>query len=641
MFKSLPRRHKRLLMLLSDAVALPLALWSAFALRLQSWWPADSLTAAWWIFLLVSVTGVALFHALGLYRAVVRFMGPQVVVSIALGVATLALLQWSAAYVSGTPFPRTVPVIFALVALFYVGGSRLLVRWLYQWSGYGGGSTTASPVVIYGAGHSGAQLASLLTTSNRFRVTAFVDDDPTLQGSTVFSTRVYPPDALPELIKRHAIDRILLAIPSATRTQRRHILQQIESLPVEILTVPGIEALVSGRASLDQLRAVEVEDLLGREPVPPDPALLGASITGKVVLVTGAGGSIGAELCRQIVALQPRTLLLYEISEFALYAIEQTLTEELRGLPVQLVPLLGSVTDRARVERVIDHFGVQTIYHAAAYKHVPLVEQNLFEGIRNNALGTRAVAEAAAAAGVERFILISTDKAVRPTNVMGATKRLAELILQALAQTGSTTCFSMVRFGNVLDSSGSVVPRFRQQIRDGGPVTVTHPEITRYFMTIPEAAQLVIQAGAMAQGGDVFVLDMGEPVRIAELARHMIHLSGLEVRDEAHPEGDIAITYTGLRPGEKLYEELLIGDNVVGTAHPRILRAEERTLPAETLAALLDQLEQAHQACDSQRARDLLQRAVEGYTPSNPAPDWLATRPHPEKSGTLASPLIH
>jgi FlaA1/EpsC-like NDP-sugar epimerase len=427
------------------------------------------------------------------------------------------------------------------------------------------------------------------------------------------------------LIEEQGVTHVLLALPSANRNDRRRILEQLSEHAVHVKTIPSMPELVSGE-SLEALRDIDPEDLLGREPVPPIEHLIASSIRDKVVLVSGAGGSIGSEICRQVLRNQPRMLLLYELSEFALYTIEQELSATVRqeGLELPIIPLLGSVLDAPRVERVISHFQVQTIYHAAAYKHVPLVEHNIFEGVRNNALGTRVMAQAALQAGVERFVLISTDKAVRPTNVMGATKRLAELIIQSLAAAGKgKTVFSMVRFGNVLGSSGSVVPLFRQQIQAGGPVTVTHPDITRFFMTIPEAASLVIQAGSMAEGGDLFVLDMGQPVKIVDLARRMIQLMGYEVRCPENPAGDIAIEFTGLRPGEKLYEELLIGENVVGTEHPKIMRAHEERLTEAQLEAVLAGLEAAMQQGDCETGRQWLQQAVSGFKPAAPIVDWL------------------
>jgi len=469
----------------------------------------------------------------------------------------------------------------------------------------------------------------------------FVDDNPLIQKTEVAGLRVHSPEDLDSVLKARQIDELLLVIPSASRAHRLRIIDRLEGLQCKVKIVPGMAAVLSGHATVDAIREVEIEDLLGRDSVVPHPALLGRCVTGKVVLVSGAGGSIGSELCRQIVRLRPARLVLMELSEFALYAIEQELDGLCRslGVSIGLVPVMGSVTQQHRNEMVMTGFGVQTVYHAAAFKHVPLVEHNPIEGLRNNAVGTRRMAEAALAAGVETFVLISTDKAVRPTNVMGASKRLSELILQALANCGGRTRFCMVRFGNVLGSSGSVVPLFRKQIAAGGPITLTHADMTRYFMTIPEAAQLVIQAGSMGEGGEVYVLDMGKPVRIMDLARRMVHLSGLELRDEQHPDGDIEIEIVGLRPGEKLFEELLIGENVAGTSHPLIMRANEHQLPWTKLVEMLGQMDEASRAFDYERVLLLLALLVQEYTPARHGDDelwWrMVAKPVP---GDLAVP---
>ncbi|PSL12931.1 FlaA1/EpsC-like NDP-sugar epimerase [Marinobacterium halophilum] len=631
---ALGRNYKKALMVLADFIALPVALWSSYALRLSQWWPTDYMAEVWWLFLATPAVGLVVFMKLGLYRAVVRFMGAQAILAVFKGVVILAVLMWASAFFFNVEkFPRSVPIIFALAALVYVGGSRLLVRNYYHW--LIGHYVHKEPVLIYGAGGAGVQLSTALLGGGEYVPVGFVDDDPTLWKTTVSGMRVYNPQKLAQVIESEGVTHVLLALPSATRSDRRRILEQLAEHSVYVKTIPSMSELVSGE-SLEALRDVDPEDLLGREPVPPIESLVASSIKDKVVMVSGAGGSIGSEICRQVLRNGPRALVLYEMSEFSLYSIEQELAKAAvaEKLDVPLYAMLGSVLDAARVRRILDRFGVQTIYHAAAYKHVPMVEHNVFEGIRNNALGTQVMAEEALAAGVERFVLISTDKAVRPTNVMGATKRLAELIIQGLAQrSGASPCaphetvcktiFSMVRFGNVLGSSGSVVPLFRRQIEAGGPVTVTHPDITRFFMTIPEAASLVIQSGSMAKGGDVFVLDMGEPVKIVDLARRMIQLMGYEVKSEQHPDGDIAVEYTGLRPGEKLYEELLIGADVIGTEHPKIMRAHEESLPAELLQELLDQLQTAMEQADSHAGRELLQRAVRGFVPSSPNVDLL------------------
>lgn len=625
----LSRTQKRLVMVVADFVALPVALWSAYALRLADWWPVSYMMPALWVFVALPFVGVFVFARLGLYRAVVRYIGTQALLTVVKGVLILSLLLFAAAYL-WPPFviPRSIPINFALVALLYVGGSRVVVRGYYQWliRHY----THKEPVIIYGAGGAGTQLASALNGGREFYVACFLDDDPGLWGNAVQGIPVHNPKQAGPLVAEHQPTRVLLALPTASKANRKHALDMLDGLPVHVQTVPSMPEIVSGEATVDQFREVEVEDLLGRDPVPPRPELLDISIRSKVVMVTGAGGSIGSELCRQILKCGPAKLVLVEVSEFGLYSIDQ----ELRALNIEhqlgvkILPFLASVCNPGRMQAIMCGCDVNTVYHAAAYKHVPMVEHNVFEGIRNNVFGTQVVAEAAEACGVDRCILVSTDKAVRPTNVMGASKRLAELVLQDMAERnairGADTTFSMVRFGNVLGSSGSVVPLFRNQIADGGPVTVTHPDITRFFMTIPEAALLVIQAGSMAQGGDVFVLDMGNPVKIVDLARRMIELSGLEVKTDEHPEGDIAIEFSGLRPGEKLYEELLIGEGVEGTDHPKIMRANEEVLDHETLSNNLAALVAAEKHQDMEQARRVLKQAVSGFEPSSPLVDWLS-----------------
>ena len=473
-------------------------------------------------------------------------------------------------------------------------------------------------VLIYGAGETGIKLAAALSAGNHIVVRAYIDDKLELQGSDIAGVRVFSLKSLDMLFAHEDIDSVLLAIPSTSRKRRSEIIRALAQYKVPVKTIPSMLDLVNGLATVDEIREVEIEDLLGRDAAQPVNRLLKQCIEGKTVMVTGAGGSIGSELCRQILIHGPTQLVLFEKSEFALYQIEQelNLANLAQGRDIKLVPILGSVTHQNRVEHVMRAFHVQTVYHAAAYKHVPMVEHNMIEGVLNNVFGTWRTAEAAKSAGVETFVLISTDKAVRPTNVMGASKRFAELVLQALSREGGFTRFCMVRFGNVLGSSGSVVPLFKKQIENGGPLTVTHPEITRYFMTIPEAAALVLQAGAMGQGGDVFVLDMGVPIKIAELARKMIHLSGMEVRDDLNLEGDIEIQFSGLRPGEKLYEELLIGDNVTGTEHPLIMRAEEMELPWSFLQKKLQQVDVASHQFDCQTVMDVLLEVVDGYKPT-------------------------
>ncbi|MBK8892413.1 MAG: polysaccharide biosynthesis protein [Dechloromonas sp.] len=618
MFLSLPRRHKQAISVATDFVLLLLAFWSALALRFETWNP--TLAPYGWQMLAAPLLAIPIFIRLGLYRAVIRFMEDRVVFVVAGGVTLSVMLLAAGIALTHTPgLSRGVLAIYWLLAIVYVGATRFIVRSYFLQAERS--QDSRKRIAIYGAGQAGTQLAYALRAGREYQPVVFFDDNPALQKSELAGLRVYPPDELAAVLAAKQVDELLLAIPSASRARRAEIIDRLEGLHCKVKLVPGMADVVSGNVAVDAIREVEIEDLLGRECVAPDAALLGRCITGKVVLVSGAGGSIGSELCRQIVRLQPSRLVLMEISEFALYSIEQELAALCsRGnLRVELVPVLGSVIHQRRNEMVMRGFGVQTVYHTAAYKHVPLVEHNPIEGLRNNAVGTRRMAEAALAAGVEAFVLISTDKAVRPTNVMGASKRLSELILQALARRGGqgkATRFCMVRFGNVLGSSGSVVPLFRKQIAAGGPITLTHADITRYFMTIPEAAQLVIQAGSMGQGGEVYVLDMGKPVKIVDLARRMVHLSGLELLDEAHPDGDIAIEVVGLRPGEKLYEELLIGDNVEGTSHPLIMRAYEHEVPWAVLTERLASLDEACQAFDYEKALGLLGMLVEEYAPA-------------------------
>ncbi|EFW9674712.1 polysaccharide biosynthesis protein, partial [Shigella sonnei] len=526
--------------------------------------------------------------------------------------STLSLVVIS--YSLSIMLPRTVVGIYFLVLLLLTSGSRLLFRMILNY-----GVKGSAPVLIYGAGESGRQLLPALMQAKEYFPVAFVDDNPRLHKAVIHGVTVYPSDKLSYLVDRYGIKKILLAMPSVSKSQRQKVITRLEHLPCEVLSIPGMVDLVEGRAQISNLKKVSIDDLLGRDPVAPDAKLMAENITGKAVMVTGAGGSIGSELCRQIVRYKPAKLVLFELSEYALYAIEKELSalcdKEVLNVPV--IPLLGSVQRQNRLQMVMKSFGIQTVYHAAAYKHVPLVEHNVVEGVRNNVFGTLYCAESAIESGVETFVLISTDKAVRPTNTMGTTKRLAELVLQALSARQSQTRFCMVRFGNVLGSSGSVVPLFEKQIAQGGPVTLTHRDIIRYFMTIPEASQLVIQAGAMGHGGDVFVLDMGDPVKIYDLAKRMIRLSGLSVRDDKNPDGDIAIEVTGLRPGEKLYEELLIGDSVQGTSHPRIMTANEVMLPWQDLSLLLKELDQACHDFDHERIRSLLLQAPAAFNPTD------------------------
>jgi len=613
-------------MLVADAVLLPLALWSAFALRLGE--VNFQIPNGAWIYLLAPLFAIPVFVKMGLYRAIVRYMDDRVVWVVTAGVSISVLLLIATFHLAGLWAPRSVFLIYWGMAALYVGGSRFIARGLIHVRTRAVRNRT--PVIIYGAGSAGAQVALSLKAGSDYFAAAFVDDDRERQSTVVSGIAVYPTEHLPVLLERFGVDTVLFAMPNLSRGKRSQIMNDLAGLHVRLLTVPMMSDVVSGAVRVEDIREVEIEDLLGRDVVPPDSSLLAANIRGRSVMVTGAGGSIGSELCRQIVRQRPTRLVLFELSEFALYQIEQELQAEARGIGVaiEIIPLLGSVMHQHRIEQAMRCFSIETVYHAAAYKHVPLVEFNPIEGVRNNVFGTWRTAQAAVASGVKNFVLISTDKAVRPTNVMGASKRLAELVLQSLSVAHPEIRFAMVRFGNVLGSSGSVVPLFRSQIKAGGPITLTHAEITRYFMTIPEASQLVIQAGAMAKGGDVFVLDMGQPVRIIDLARRMINLSGLEVRDDEHPDGDVEIRITGLRPGEKLYEELLIGDNVTGTGHPLIMRAEEELIPWEKLNGLLDGIDQACHQFDVVELRRLLLAAVRGYQPSGEIEDllWLKSK---------------
>jgi len=622
---ALPRETKRLIMMGADAIAIPTALWAALALKFDRLDPSLERTFAY--FLVAIGSAMFFFAAFGLYRAVIRFMGPKAMLTVIAGVSlsTVVLAAFDRLFASHQ-VPLTAFGIYWALALPWVGGSRFIARYLFLRRS--GAKGTAARVAIYGAGNAGARVCSALFAGPDFHPVAFIDDKKSLQGSSINGVRVYAPESLHELVRRRRVDRILLALPSTSRRRRREILTALEPLGVHVQSLPNLSDLIAGRAQINELRDVEVSDLLGRDPVPPRPKLSGSCIRGKCVLVTGAGGSIGSELCRQIIRLDPARLVLFEMSELALYNIQRELEEVASHelLKAEIVPLLGNAHHRHRVREVLATFGVHTIYHAAAYKHVPIVEHNVIEGIHNNVISTWYTAEAALETGVETFVLISTDKAVNPANVMGATKRLAELVLQALQERTTHTRFCMVRFGNVLASSGSVVPLFQEQIRRGGPVTVTHRDVIRYFMTIPEAAQLVLQAGSMAKGGDVFVLDMGRPVRIDDLARRLISLMGLTVRDATNPDGDIEIEYTGLRTAEKLFEELLIGTNVTGTDHPMIMRAIEHHLPWARMQQILNEQLVALASFDCHRALALLTESVAEYQAEADIRDYVWMR---------------
>ncbi|EPX8509273.1 polysaccharide biosynthesis protein, partial [Shigella sonnei] len=542
----LPRIVKRGIIICIDVVMVIFSFWLSYWLRLDEQ-TAFLSAPMWFAAAILTIFTVFIFIRIGLYRAVLRYVSAKIMLLIPVGILASTLSLVVISYSLSIMLPRTVVGIYFLVLLLLTSGSRLLFRMILNY-----GVKGSAPVLIYGAGESGRQLLPALMQAKEYFPVAFVDDNPRLHKAVIHGVTVYPSDKLSYLVDRYGIKKILLAMPSVSKSQRQKVITRLEHLPCEVLSIPGMVDLVEGRAQISNLKKVSIDDLLGRDPVAPDAKLMAENITGKAVMVTGAGGSIGSELCRQIVRYKPAKLVLFELSEYALYAIEKELSalcdKEVLNVPV--IPLLGSVQRQNRLQMVMKSFGIQTVYHAAAYKHVPLVEHNVVEGVRNNVFGTLYCAESAIESGVETFVLISTDKAVRPTNTMGTTKRLAELVLQALSARQSQTRFCMVRFGNVLGSSGSVVPLFEKQIAQGGPVTLTHRDIIRYFMTIPEASQLVIQAGAMGHGGDVFVLDMGDPVKIYDLAKRMIRLSGLSVRDDKNPDGDIAIEVTGLRPGE-------------------------------------------------------------------------------------------
>lgn len=610
---SLPRHVKRMIVLALDVFLSLFATWLAFTLRLDALhWPQG---AQWLVYGLAPVLAVPVFIRFGLYRAIFRYTGQAALWATAKAVVVYALLLFLVLLWGRWPgVPRSLGVLQPLIFLLLVGSSRALARfWLAAMTG--GGKKPAGLLLIYGAGSAGVQTSSALAMTGQFKLVGFVDDDPAKIGRSLNGIPVIGPTQVPDAVAKLGVTDILLALPSVNRQRRNEIIGRLRALPVHIRTLPGMADLASGRVTVQDFNELDVEDLLGRDPVLPNPELLARHLTGKVVLVTGAGGSIGSELCRQILREGPQQMLLLEHSEFNLYSIHQELRAlcSVAGFHAELIPLLGSVSNEGRLAEVCRHYRPQTVYHAAAYKHVPMVEANPAEGIRNNVFGTVNMARVARDCGVAQFVLVSTDKAVRPTNVMGASKRMAELVLQAMAAETQGTCFSMVRFGNVLDSSGSVVPLFRRQLSTGGPLTVTHPEVTRYFMTIPEAAQLVLQAGAMARGGEVFVLDMGQPVRILDLARRMVELSGLRVRDSEHPHGDIEIAITGLRPGEKLYEELLIGDNPTPTEHPRIMMAHEDGLSWAELRAQLERLRAAADVSDEAGIRAVLQACVHGF----------------------------
>lgn len=617
-FFSIPRPYKRVISVCIDLIFIQVAFWGAFWTRLGDFEQTRSIEY-WYLVSFLSVVTITCFIRIGFYRAILRYLSVHAIFTLAIGTIISTVVFVLATYFFNIFVPRTVAIIYLAYLFILTGGARLSIRVFFAQL-----EMKRKPnVIVYGAGVAGRQLVNLLRQGDELNPVVYVDDNKKLQRSVLQGLTVYKREQLSRLVAKFDVKQVLLAMPSATRSQRKAIICALVDLPVEVLSIPNLDAIVHDNVSLDQLHDVPIEDLLGRESVQPNEQLMEANIKNKVVMVTGAGGSIGSELCRQIILYQPQTLLLFELSEFALYTIEKELSEYIakRDLEVELIPLLGSVQRINRLEAIMTTFKVNTIYHAAAYKHVPMVEYNVVEGVRNNVFGTFYTAQAAINAGVSSFVLISTDKAVRPTNIMGTTKRMAELGLQALAEQEALkehgTRFCMVRFGNVLGSSGSVIPLFKRQINEGGPITITHPDIIRYFMTIPEAAQLVIQAGAMGKGGDVFVLDMGNPVKIVNLAENLVKLSGLEVKSEQNPYGDIEFKYTGLRPGEKLYEELLIGDNVNETEHSRIMTANERFLPLVEYQQFLDRLDNACHDFEHELIRQILMEAPTDFKPSD------------------------
>jgi FlaA1/EpsC-like NDP-sugar epimerase len=618
----LPRWVKQFIAITVDSACALLATWLAFSLRLDEFHGFIPEQKSAYVAAVLLVAPV--FIQFGVYRTVLRFTGAHTLALMGKAVVIYGLLYFVIIFMVASPYIyRSIGIVQPVLLFLLMACARMVASFGFGFRAYGkGGRPVLGTLLIYGAGHSGMQIASALRQSGQYFLAGYVDDSPQYQGSSINGLMVYGPHEIKRLIDTHGVSDILLAMPSIGRSRRNQILTDLRSHQVHVRSLPDLVDLAQGLVSVLDIKELAPDDLLGREPVTPDQELLEKNILGKVVLVSGAGGSIGSELCRQILQVNPSKLLLLDHSEYSLYRIEAELSTHLgsqSSIKTELIPLLGSVRDAGRLEHVFKRWQIDTVYHAAAYKHVPLVEHNPAEGLQNNVLGTLNLAQIAKDHGVSHFVLISTDKAVRPTNVMGATKRFAELVLQALAdlQDGSKTCFSMVRFGNVLDSSGSVVPLFRDQIKAGGPVTLTHPEVTRYFMTIPEAAQLVIQAGAMANGGEVFVLDMGEPVKIYDLAHRMIELSGLTVRDPETGVGDIEIVISGLRPGEKLYEELLIGENPIPTPHPRIMMAREDFLTWPEITPELALLQLKLGESDFEGLINQLKRIVQGYQPTS------------------------
>ena len=603
-------------MLIVDSIAIVLVLLASFSIRLGYWYFPNSDFILWLLFS-APLIGCIIFQYFGLYRSVTRYVGFQALWTILQAVSLYSLL-WGVVFLAGDGIPRSVILINWILSILVIVSLRVGARWFLTKNAFG----KRKRALIYGAGNAGVQLVSALSHSSEYKLVAFIDDAKGLQGNHILGLKVYSSNTISNLINSLRVDEILIAMPSVSRSRKFNIINSLESYPVLVRILPGVEELAEGKLSIDDLREVNIKDLLGRDAALPNQKLLGKNITNKSVAVTGAGGSIGSEICRQVIALKPKKLIMYEISESSLYTIEKELASDSTNL-IDIYPVLGSVNNKNRLKNLFEHFEVDTVYHAAAYKHVPMVEFNNTEGVDNNIFGTLNCAKAAIDCGVETFVLISTDKAVRPTNTMGATKRCAELILQALSEKQKGTKFTMVRFGNVLDSSGSVIPLFKQQIREGGPITVTDKRITRYFMMISEAVELVIQSGAMGQGGDVFVLDMGKPVSIDYMAKKMIKLSGLKVKDKSNPDGDIEIKYIGLRPGEKLFEELLIGGNTSDTDNSLIMRAKEDMMSWNELKPILASLKEEVEHCDNEKIRKLLIQLVPSFRPQSEIIDFL------------------
>jgi len=619
--KKLSRLNKQLIMCFADSLVLIMVLLASFSVRLGYWYfPKNDLI---WLIFGTPIIALPIFIYFGLYTAVIRYIGFDALWRVSKAASLYALIWGVIGLMSGVyDLPRSVILINWIQVIFAIGGLRIVARWVLYGSKLKIENSYGINVLIYGAGDAGLQLVSALKSSSQYNPVGFIDDAKELQNNQVSGLNIFGIDKIDNLIGKLKVDEILIAMPSVSRAKRRSILNKLEQYPIVVRILPGMSELAQGRVNIGDLRKVSVKDLLGRNIAEPNKKLLGANITNKIVMVTGAGGSIGSELSRQIIVLKPKSIILYEMNELALYNIEQ----ELAGfniLDVKIYPILGSINNQYRFKNVLNHFNINTIYHSAAYKHVPMVEFNNTEGIYNNIFGTLKCALAAIDANVETFVLISTDKAVRPTNTMGASKRCAELIIQALSSEQSKTLFSMVRFGNVLGSSGSVIPLFEKQIKQGGPVTVTDINIVRYFMTIPEAVELVIQAGAMSEGGDVFVLDMGKPVKIYDLATKMIKLSGLHVLNEDNPDGDIEIMFTGLRPGEKLYEELLVGKNTSSTDNDLIMRAQEEMIKWEDLKLLLDKLKDSLSRSEYEKIRQILTDIVPEFSPQSKIVDFL------------------